>query len=92
MVSSRSNDTGAKKDLGITPSEWMKDYCEWNTFSLESQRLKATRYFPVWRRYTSHNDTGKLVARLQKEFEGDERVEVEPFSPLVLQYGSGVTR
>jgi hypothetical protein len=72
------------KDLGITPSEeWMKDYCEWNTFHLNPNGFKGHPVFSNLEEIYTFNDTGaKLVARLQKEFEGDERIEVEPFSPL----------
>ena len=71
-------------DLGLTPSEeWMKDYCEWNTFHSNPNGFKGHPVFSNLEEIYKFNDMGaKLVERLQKEFEGDERVEVEPFSPL----------
>jgi hypothetical protein len=71
-------------DLGLTPSEeWMKDYSEWNTFHSNPNGFKGHPVFSNLEAIYNFNDTGaKLVERLQKEFEGYERVEVEAFSPL----------
>jgi hypothetical protein len=81
-------------DLGITPSEeWMKDYCEWNTFHSNPNGFKGHPVFSSLEEIYIFNDTGaKLVERLQKEFEEDERVEVEPFSPLysTMEVGDAV--
>jgi hypothetical protein len=71
-------------DLGLTPSEeWMKNYCEWNTFHLNPNGFKGHPVFTNLEEIFKFNATGAtLVERLQKEFEGNERVEVEPFLPL----------
>jgi hypothetical protein len=71
-------------DLDLTPSEeWMKSYCEWNTFHLNPNGFKGHPVFSSLEEINIFNDTGATLAEgLQKEFEGNERVEVEPFSPL----------
>jgi hypothetical protein len=82
-------------DLGLTPSEeWMKDYCEWNNFHLNPNGFKGHPVFSNLEDIHKFNDTGaKLVERLQKEFEGNERVEVARFSPLYsnMEVGDAVS-
>jgi hypothetical protein len=69
------------RDLGLAPSNrWMKDYCEWNSFHLNPNEFKGHPVFSNIEEIYKFNDMGaKLVERLQKEFEGNERVDVEPF-------------